>query len=576
MKKSIKVSILFFISCMISLCNTHICGQEKKESDIIDAALRFLSQLSYDSTRAQSLHDYKEIKITPIQKDNVIYMYVIDVPDNGFVIISNEKRYKEVLGYSDNLSLKFNLQSESPLFSLLEHHMNMIDSLRTDGEEAFYGRISHDNYIPTRYYINGTKLLVKNYEEFLWQQTGRNDVSCSSIVSSCDKIYNKFCPNNVDACCGHTYAGCGAVAMGQLMLYWEWPHKAEVPDTVNNNFFCLCGVPSSTKTMRYYNWERMPTSIYSNTQIYDVNNVAGLLRDCGFASQTYYTSFGSAAMMHNIRNAMENTFHYHTAYTEERSWVDVASIFQTEINALRPIMCQAWKDGNSIHTYLIDGYNNTTDLYHVNFGWGGTDNGWYDLGCNGYYGLRNFLTEIYPNCDMITNVDSNSTNTIVNNGETYTIKASESIYLGGTYSMVVKNGGFLLAEAGNNIVLKNGFRTEYGSIAKIRLHPICDNIGTYIRSHAGEDVNSNAEASFISYNSRQSPSPAITPNSIDNILSINSQEGIKQVMVYTYNGQCVMQTKKSKIDVSSLPSGLYILFAITEDNTYLHTKFYKN
>ena len=65
-------------------------------------------------------------------------------------------------------------------------------------------------------------------------------------------------------------------------------------------------------------------------------------------------------MMEKIDVAMRETFHYHATFVVERSWVDVASIIKTDIDALRPVISQAWKweagEDPSIHTFLIGGY----------------------------------------------------------------------------------------------------------------------------------------------------------------------------------------------------------------------------
>jgi len=50
--------------------------------------------------------------------------------------------------------------------------------------------------------------------------------------------YNKFCPNintNMQYLCGHAVAGCVAIAVAQIMRYWEWPYAADVPTTIGGS-----------------------------------------------------------------------------------------------------------------------------------------------------------------------------------------------------------------------------------------------------------------------------------------------------------------------------------------------------
>ena len=52
-----------------------------------------------------------------------------------------------------------------------------------------------------------------------WGQSINND-------GGCENSYNLFFPyvsDNDNCKCNRRYAGCGSVAMGQIMWYWQWP-----------------------------------------------------------------------------------------------------------------------------------------------------------------------------------------------------------------------------------------------------------------------------------------------------------------------------------------------------------------
>lgn len=64
-------------------------------------------------------------------------------------------------------------------------------------------------------YESGTHLLERDGNEVKWGQSKNHRNSCSPS-------YNYFCPENDedDDQCGHTLAGCGAIAMAQIMAQW--------------------------------------------------------------------------------------------------------------------------------------------------------------------------------------------------------------------------------------------------------------------------------------------------------------------------------------------------------------------
>lgn len=45
----------------------------------------------------------------------------------------------------------------------------------------------------------------------------------------------------------------------------------------------------------------------------------------------------------------------------------------------RPVMVAGWTGSGGGHTFAVDGYDAVNDLYHVNWGWGGSYDGWFAL-----------------------------------------------------------------------------------------------------------------------------------------------------------------------------------------------------
>ena len=68
---------------------------------------------------------------------------------------------------------------------------------------------------------------------------------------------------------------------------------------------------------------------------------------------------------------------------------------------------------------------------------------------------------------------------------------------------------------------------------------------------------------------------SLSPNPTINELKVNISIPINTIAIYNLNGQCVLQTNETDIDVSSLPQGMYILRAETSDGVSHQAKFIK-
>ena len=171
----------------------------------------------------------------------------------------------------------------------------------------------------------------------------------------------------------------------------------------------------------FYDWEQIPTKLLNYTSQYQADNIGKLLRDCGYAEHMLYRNTFSLAGLPKMKYAIENYFHFHYEQVHDNLIDDYDYLLINEINNLRPILCQAWETILSdAHSFVIDGYDSNCN-FHINFGWLGTDNGFYDMGFNGFDNNRTFLTEIYPNCtarsDFINGI--NETNILADSVVTY-------------------------------------------------------------------------------------------------------------------------------------------------------------
>lgn len=182
--------------------------------------------------------------------------------------------------------------------------------------------------------------------------------------------FNLLCPK--DSVSGqNALAGCGPIAMAQIIRYTEQPAVSPSGDS--------------------YQWNLMPVS---PTTPQEELAIAQLVVDCGVNAFTSYGRENSSTRTQNMVNALKKHFGYNPyiaivkreLYPGEEGRKQWQKLIFDELRAGRPVIARGSKSKNNKsggHLFLIDGLQDT--LVHVNFGWRGKSDGYYSLDDLGGY-----------------------------------------------------------------------------------------------------------------------------------------------------------------------------------------------
>ena len=192
--------------------------------------------------------------------------------------------------------------------------------------------------------------------------------------------FNLLCPETDNNNGENTYklAGCGPVAMAQVVNYHRYPSMS--PDGKYE-----------------YDWSQMFHSLTSNVQKEGIVAVAKLISDCGVSSFTEYGDERSSTSLSYIMGAMKRLFgysNYMSIYnrsdfeTPKRDSLYRQLIF-SELKAGRPVLYRGTNEKGEGHLFIIDGCEK--GKVHVNMGWGGNDNGYYELSDLRGYGQQHWM-----------------------------------------------------------------------------------------------------------------------------------------------------------------------------------------
>ena len=338
-------------------------------------------------------------------------MYAFSIADR-WVLIAGDRRMPPILAYSDEKGGIFPHKEDMPegMLDILEGYHEQIKYLRRDNVSG-YNNLQWEWYLDGNNRVSASRsivvapLLTRNGEENIWKQGWNN----GEYAYDTTKYYNKFCP--IIPGCIHKRAvvGCVAVALGQIMWYWKWPYAA----VLNNG---------SGDVVHRYDWYAMPAKLCDSSDIYNVDMVATLLRDCGASVNMKYGCDLSTALSIKLPPALRNVFGYNASnLINRRNYTDSTwlSMLKNELNLLRPVLYNGSSDDDG-HQFVVDGYD-SENFFHVNFGWGGSSNGYFTINDMIYNNNQSMIINVYPDslsCDslVVPSSDVWETNFILQNG----------------------------------------------------------------------------------------------------------------------------------------------------------------
>lgn len=214
--------------------------------------------------------------------------------------------------------------------------------------------------------------------------------------------YNVMCPYDT-AHNDHVKVGCVAVAIGQIMKYWNYPATGLGSYTYNSMLY----INGETYTFdsvsadfgaATYDWEHMPDSLNAFSDSVSVNAVAQLLFHAGVSVGMLYSYFGSAALSGSYddfnsrcaENALRYNFKYdqrlHIINKNEFSNCQWIGILRNDLDLGQPIYYAAEDPNIGGHAFVIDGYD-SLGFFHINWGW--------KTECDGYFLIDSLTSTRY-------------------------------------------------------------------------------------------------------------------------------------------------------------------------------------
>jgi len=319
--------------------------------------------------------------------------FVFELFPTGYIVVSPDTRIRPIIAYSYSSDFSWEEVLQNILLHMLrvdlDHRLEAVEKSVVSEEVIRSNERLWDIYLGK---VSGVKPPFAAYTWGPW---------ITFPTWNQDAPYWNSCP--VDVVTGaQCYVGCVATALAQILNYWQYPSSVTFQASDNYSYSDDPGDEHGTRNMSITATTANLASINYNNSYPNDTTKAQLSYAAGVSVHMMYTSAGSGAWTQQLANALAGGVPQ--VYTYPNGWnrqvwgyttadyrtmtdsnyaapyyVNSTSFYnqlQTSVKAARPATLGIGNSGG--HEIVSDGYKDTGE-YHLNYGWGGTGDGWYFL-----------------------------------------------------------------------------------------------------------------------------------------------------------------------------------------------------
>ena len=396
-----KKAILILTSLTIVFSSSIAYARNVSEQEARQAAACYMNNLGNghktDVSELNLIHQINNPEL------NIPSCYFFNVSDWGWIILSASTVTDPIVAYGDNgQNLNIKDAPENMMWWVNSYAAliaaKQVEDLKytLDEDKAWYELLENTYSSPK----NGPKANIILLQEE-WGQGGNSG-----------NTYNMLCPRYEGV---PTVTGCVATALSQIIHYYKFPVRGQ---SFNNYQWCNSDLNMTTPVTiklkfdtMFFDYSMMPNFITSNTPYAQRYEVARLCYAVGVAMCMNYgtnASGGSGAVSASVPNVMSVNFKYKKC-TQIKRADEGDSAFMAKIRSDLELNRPIYMSGTSKtsvgnddrHAWVCDGFKTTsTKMYHMNWGWEGKGNGYYNLYDNTASGMRIWDYTVTPPNDM--------------------------------------------------------------------------------------------------------------------------------------------------------------------------------
>jgi parallel beta-helix repeat protein len=347
--------------------------------------------------------------------------YIVYLQPSGFVIVSADDLVEPIIGFVREGT--YNPSLENPLGALVTNDLNgrVVGVRNTFSPLAIVGQpASTMTQKKWQYFISLGEMPKGAFSLMGLSDDEIDDMRIAALVQtkwSQEYVVSANWPNNKLACYNYYTppygdnnpdnfpCGCVATAMAQLIRYYMYPDEPNndvdpnQPDGGRKFSITVEGHPNwpdaelkgGDGNGGKYKWGLMVPKPGHDPDDPDEEEqrkaIGALCYDAGISVNMNYTVSESYPDPNaEVKNALLDTFKYSNAITAYSGETNIGpgliGMIHPNLDARKPVILSSWNsERGDAHSFLCDGYgyNYETLYHHLNMGWSGSDDLWYNL-----------------------------------------------------------------------------------------------------------------------------------------------------------------------------------------------------
>ena len=536
MKRYIHALLLIFISFSVY-------SQKASKKEIQEVLKNFITQ----QNKALLNQDYVLIPILS-EKETDTLALVFNYT-NSFIVVSTSKDFAPIKAFS--FENRFSSEKHENNISLSGLLVLDYKLLKKNVKLSAKGK-NNSKWDNLLHKSKHKKTIASTYGPLLSSVYGQ--ANCKDQYGSYINVTNIYTPNNWSV-------GCVALSFATVMHYFNWPLHGRGSYSYYDN--------GSSQTVSanfgdtYYQWTTMLNKYDDLASTTTQRKALGELTfQAAVPLDMYFTSTGSSTNVNKVARAGIQHFRY-TAHHESASHPNFWQYVKQNILDSLPVQFAIDATNGAGHAIVCDGVRDD-NFYHLNMGWWGDSNAWYniegDFNAGGYSIITGGVFDMLPVPELIDpSIDSDKNTTQIS--WDYTNKFNENIF-----ELQVKRDDFDWITLSNSIT--DNFYTVYiNDYSDYKYRVRAKYKGKWTIESWSEEKSLNKIATSVnsidhlSNNVKIYPQPAINELNIE----LDLPNTNKQITIFTLNGSVIFNTfareneNKLKLNVVNWNKGIYLL-----------------